>query len=157
MRSGWAKSISCTTGSASPVTSFTIHLRLEEQRLHRLVGFQQRAVGLAQDLVAQIVELAVGQPGLPSAVRLSERTASRKTSGSSHSRKLPRRLAAGSEGIKPVPLVDDRPAQRGELVEERLFDVEVLRHDGSRKSQVFPETAFPFCAHLTENYAICTI
>ena len=63
-RSGWAKSISCTTGSASPVSSLTIHLRLEEKRLHRLVGFQQRAVGLAEDLVAQIVELAVGQPGL---------------------------------------------------------------------------------------------
>ena len=40
-----------------------VHLRLEEKRLHRLVGLQQRAAGLAQDLVAQIVELAVGEPG----------------------------------------------------------------------------------------------
>lgn len=27
-----------------------------------------------------------------------------------------------------MSLVDDRPAQRGELVEERFFDMEVLGH-----------------------------
>ena len=52
-----------------------------------------------------------------------------------------------------MSLVDDRPAQRGELVEERLFDVEVLRHDGSRKCQVFSETARPSCAHLTYKWS----
>ena len=40
-----------------------VDLRLEKQRLRRLVGLQQRAVGLAEDLVAQVVELAVGEPG----------------------------------------------------------------------------------------------
>ena len=40
-----------------------IDLRFEEKRLHRLVGFQQCAAGLAYDLVAQIIELAVSQPG----------------------------------------------------------------------------------------------
>ena len=41
-----------------------VHLGLEEQLLDRLVGFEQRAVGLAQHLVAQVVELALGQPFL---------------------------------------------------------------------------------------------
>ncbi len=40
-----------------------IHLRLEENSLHRLIRFQQRAAGLAYDLVTQIIELAVSQPG----------------------------------------------------------------------------------------------
>lgn len=40
-----------------------VDLGLEEKGVDRLVGFEQGAVGLAQDLGAQVVELAVGQPG----------------------------------------------------------------------------------------------
>ena len=39
-----------------------IHLRLEQQRRNRLVGLQQRAIGLAQQLAAQVIQLSVGEP-----------------------------------------------------------------------------------------------
>ena len=39
-----------------------IDLCLEEQTLHSLVGLKQGQVRLAEDLVAQIFELAVGEP-----------------------------------------------------------------------------------------------
>lgn len=35
-----------------------IHLRLHQKFVHRLVGIQQRAIGLAQQLLLQLVELA---------------------------------------------------------------------------------------------------
>jgi hypothetical protein len=69
----------------------------------RLVGLEQRAVRLAQDLVAQVVELSVGEPRQSSSVRLRSRTASWKTPGRIHSRKPLRRLLAESEGTNPCP------------------------------------------------------
>ena len=39
-----------------------IHLCLEEERLHRLIGLQQGSVRLAQYLRDQVVKLAIGQP-----------------------------------------------------------------------------------------------
>ena len=55
-----------------------------------------------------------------------------KTSGRSHSRKVGAEGVGGVAGEDRVALVDDGPAERGELVEERLFDVGVLGHDLSR-------------------------
>jgi hypothetical protein len=68
------------------------------------------------------------QPGVPSGLTLMARTASRKTAGRSHSRKESRRLAAGSAGMNPWPWSMTVPAEGGELVEERFFDVEVFAH-----------------------------
>ena len=39
-----------------------IHLGLEQQLLNGLVGLQQGAVGLAQNLVVQVIQLLVSQP-----------------------------------------------------------------------------------------------
>jgi hypothetical protein len=39
-----------------------IHLGFEEKTLHILVGFEQGAAGLAQNLVAEVIELARGEP-----------------------------------------------------------------------------------------------
>jgi len=41
-----------------------VHLGLEKEALGCLVGLQQRAVRLTEDLVAQVIELAVREPGL---------------------------------------------------------------------------------------------
>ena len=42
-----------------------IHLRLEQQLLDVLIGFEQRSAGVAQQLVAQVVELALSEPFAP--------------------------------------------------------------------------------------------
>ena len=40
-----------------------VNLRFEEERLNEFTGFEQCAARLAQDLIAQIIQLAVSQPG----------------------------------------------------------------------------------------------
>src|SRR3546814_12612012 len=47
-----------------------VDLRLEQQRLDGFVGLQQGAVGLAQQLRVQVLELAFAQPPLPVAPRV---------------------------------------------------------------------------------------
>ncbi len=96
-RSGCSKSINFTTGSASPVTSLTSTCALKSSFWiasfdSSSVRFGCRRIWLRRSSSCRSVSHG-----------LSARTASRKTPGSSHSRKLSRRLAAGAEGIIPQP------------------------------------------------------
>ena len=93
-----------------------VYLCLEQQRLNGLVGLQQRALGLAQQLAAQIVQLAVNQPGRP----IGQRVDAAHRCGK-HARQQPfaeRRAQAGGRvlGDGGAALVHYRPALGGELL-----------------------------------------
>ena len=93
----------------------------------RLVGLQQAGPGVVEDLVVQLVELPISKPGL--AVIRQIDGPNGPVEG------LPKRdlpeigpPALGRVGWKARPLVDDPPAQGGELAEQRLFDVLIFGH-----------------------------
>jgi hypothetical protein len=105
-----------------------IHLRFEEKRLHRFVGLQKRPIRLSNDLIAQIIELTVRQPFfiVGGAVQRADRVAEniQQHPFTEASAQTGRRIRRN----KAVALIDYGPAQLGELIEKRLFDVEVLGH-----------------------------
>ena len=109
-----------------------IHLRLEEELLHLLVGLQERATGVSQELVAKVIDLPPGQPFLTvcRAVQGTNRLPEhlrQKPFAKAHAQARPR-----IAGDHPVSLIHDRPAQCCKLVQEGLFDVEVFGHSGCR-------------------------
>lgn len=100
---------------------------LEQQRLNRLVGFEQRSVRMASQLLPQIVQLTIGQPGL---ARIG--SIDRAHCLAEHFRQHPLPKAVAQTGRRVLrharPLVDHRPALLGELAQEGLFDFGVFRH-----------------------------
>lgn len=103
-----------------------VDLGLEEQVLHRLVGFEQSVVRLPEDLVAEVVELAIRQPGFALCCEIDGPNRAAENLGENPLAK-PGAQALGWIGWnESLALVDDCPAERAELVEERLFYVEVL-------------------------------
>jgi hypothetical protein len=105
-----------------------VHLRLEEERLHRFVAFQQRAARVTQELIAQVIELAIGQPLLAVGGTIERTHGVAKHAGQQPLAKARAQAERRIGGNEAMPMVDDRPAQRRELLEERFLDVEVLRH-----------------------------
>ncbi len=103
LRSGWAKSINCTTGSASPVSSFTSTWALRKSACTASFASNSVRFGCRRSWSRRSSSCRSVSQVLPSTVRLSERTACRKISGRRHSRKLARRLSAGLVGISPCP------------------------------------------------------
>ena len=100
---GLAKSISFTTGSCSPVNSFASTCALNSNDwiasfASSSVRFGWRKIWSRSSSSCRSLSQVV-----PSSVVLMARTALRNTSGNNHSRKLPRRLTAGSAGMNPWP------------------------------------------------------
>ncbi len=134
LRAGWPKvnQLHHRIGLARDLVA--VDLSLQEQGLRRLVRFEQGTVGLAQDLVAQIVELAIGEPRL--AARGEVDRPNRLTENPRQN-PLTEPVAQARRRIgrdEALPLVDGRPSQPVELIEKRLLDVEVFRH-GRRPSE----------------------
>ena len=105
-----------------------VDLGLEQQGLHHLVALQQGAARLAHDLIVQVAQLAVGQPG--AAVRIA---VDRPHRLAKHPRQQPLAKVFAQafgrfRGDAPLTLVEHLPAQRLQLVEKGFFDVEVFRH-----------------------------
>ena len=105
-----------------------VHLGFEKKALGRFVGLQQRAVGLTEDLVAQVVELAVGEPRLAVGRQVDGTNGVAEYLGKKPLAEARAQALRRIRGDEPLALVDDLPAERSELLEERLLDVEVLRH-----------------------------
>ena len=62
LRSGLAKSISSDGGVLLAGQFVAIHLRLEQQRLHRLIGVEQALARLTEDIVDQPRQMPLGKP-----------------------------------------------------------------------------------------------
>ena len=74
LRSGWAKSIELDDGIGLAGEFVTVHLRLEEELLHRFVGFEEGAAGVAEELVAESWSWRPVSHSRPSGVRLRAQT-----------------------------------------------------------------------------------
>lgn len=104
-----------------------IHLRLEQQLLDRLVGLQQGAIGPTQDLVMQILQLLVSQPGLTLGGHVQRRDRSGKQLRQNPLAEVQAQALAWIGG-NVRSLVDDLPAQSLQLLQEGLFYFRVLAH-----------------------------
>jgi hypothetical protein len=93
-----------------------------------LIRFKQSAAGVAQQLVPQVIELAFGEPlaAIGRAIYSPNRVA--EYIGQNPLAEVAAEAVSGFRGDERVSLVDDHPAQRGELIKERFFDVEILGH-----------------------------
>ena len=104
-----------------------VHLGLEQQLLHCLISLQQRFLGLTQNLILQILQLTLGQPGLTvrGFVQFSDGTGKhlRQNPLAEVLTQAPRWI-----GGDVLTLVDDLPAQLFKLGQEGLFDFGVFRH-----------------------------
>src|SRR5690606_8568314 len=99
-----------------------VHLRLEKQPLGRLVGLQQRTVGLPEDLVAQVVELAIGEPWLPVGRQVDGANGVAEYLGEEPLTEACAQALRRIRGNEALALVDDFPAEGSELLKERLLD-----------------------------------
>ena len=105
-----------------------IDLCLEQQRLDGFVRFQEAQIGLAHELVAQIVELSVGQPHR-AVVRTIDR--SNRLAEDIGQQPLPEARPKADRRIvrdDPVTVIDHGPIEGGELVKEWFLDVGVFAH-----------------------------
>ena len=104
-----------------------VHLRLDQQLVGRLVGLQQRALRLAEQLRFQLVELGLGKP---------RRAVGQQVDGAhrvaEHTGQPPWPKAAAQAGSRVLrqlrALVDHRPALGGQLRQEGAFDFGVFAH-----------------------------
>ena len=104
-----------------------VGLCLEQQGLHRLVGLQQRAVGVAGELGAQIVQLPGRQPGLAAGGGVDGPHRFVKHTGQQGLAKVLAQ-AGGCVLRHARALVNHRPALGGQLVQEGAFDFGVFAH-----------------------------
>jgi hypothetical protein len=93
-----------------------IHLRFEKKRLYRFVRFQKRAIRLSNNLIAEIIELAVGQPFFVVNGAVDRSDVAPEHFGQHPFAKTSSQTRHWIGRNEAVPLIDDRPAQRRKLV-----------------------------------------
>lgn len=104
-----------------------IDLGFDEKFLDGFVGFEQGAVGLAEDLVLQVLELFGGKPGGAVGGGVEGMDGLIEEVGQEPLAKVDPQAFAGVLG-NALALVDDLPAQALELFQEGLFYFGVFRH-----------------------------
>ena len=104
-----------------------ICLRFEQQRLNGFIGFKQRAVRLAQQLAAQVFELAVSQP---CAIVIGAVDCPHRCIEYIGQQPLAEVGAQAGRSVlrHPRALIDHVPALFGQLLKERLFDLGIFAH-----------------------------
>ncbi len=105
-----------------------IDLGFEEEFLDGFVGFEEGAVGLAEDLVLEVLELFWGEPGGAVGSGVEGVDGLIKYFGEEPLAKGLPEAFAGVLG-NALALVDRLPAKGVELLQKGLFDFGVFRHD----------------------------